>query len=140
MEKLREKDELKSCPFCGGDVFIHSYTPLPNTLGWYPLEYGDGSGKCYQVFCKDSDCQCGRGQLDVVGYYTQNIAIQRWNTRPTPPMDERAKEELLTMIKEFWPSSPKLTRAKYQSELVDAICSKFAISTATSEPDDKKCP
>jgi len=90
-----DKDlKLKECPFCGKSAHLHSYAPVPGTLGWYPVKYGDGTGKCYQVFCNDSDCQCGHGQLDVVGYYTEQVAIERWNTRTTPQQPSEPLKEL----------------------------------------------
>ena len=78
---MNKNEELLPCPFCGGKAYLESYAPLPSTLGWYPKKYGDGTGKCYQFYCQDTDCQSGHGQLDVVGYYTKEVAIERWNTR-----------------------------------------------------------
>ena len=85
-------EELKPCPFCGGESHLHSYIPLPDTFSWNPKKYGDGSGKCYQIFCNDSDCQCGHGQINFVGYYTKEIAIERWNTHPAPEGIKSVKE------------------------------------------------
>ena len=127
--------ELKPCPFCGKEAIMTSYAPLPNTLGWYPKEYGDGTGKCYQVFCTDTDCQCGRGQLNVVGYYTQEVAIERWNTRPAPDglrrLDRNKLRNLIYKLMADEDYSFQFTGPRHHedilSHIVDSICSTFGV-------------
>lgn len=65
--------ELKPCPFCGGEAWLHSY------------EFHMGTGG-YSVLCKNENCPLVFGEYTGDGYlegvfYTEAEAIEAWNTR-----------------------------------------------------------
>lgn len=66
-EKYRE---LKSCPFCGGNLII------PNLKTW-PEIWPDGEN--YKPFWEIHCLECGAGFNDI--FETEEDAVNRWNTR-----------------------------------------------------------
>ena len=60
-------NELKACPFCGGEAF-ETYL------------YGDcGRNDDYGIECRNEKCNA-----DVGWFSNSEDAIDAWNTRPTP--------------------------------------------------------
>ena len=54
-------DELKPCPFCGGDAIIHNFKPVHEKRLWY-------------ISCHD----CG---IEQTNYLSEQEAIEAWNRR-----------------------------------------------------------
>lgn len=67
-------DELKPCPFCGGEAYKDEYEH-------------DGSKRVYiQVACEQCDCRSGSWQ-------PEEQAIKQWNTRTALERDSREAED-----------------------------------------------
>jgi len=72
-------EELKPCPFCGGEASdagrIRYSTPLPDT--WW----ADGSPVTEAFYVNCIKCGASRRSGVVDGYQTQAEAVVAWNTR-----------------------------------------------------------
>ena len=73
------KNELKCCPFCGGEVCVEKYT-IDTLVTMF--EFG------YQVVCKK--CNCGARQItpklpelltETENNFYKKAVIERWNRR-----------------------------------------------------------
>jgi len=70
-------EELKPCPFCGGEAHIHEHYTFG---GYVPKEYPNNEPLGYAIGCSKYDC---RGKRENTGflYDTEAQAIEAWNTR-----------------------------------------------------------
>lgn len=93
-------NELKKCPFCGGDAKV--YRNLPCTA--------------YGVWCINEGCSANARHLN---FDSENEAIEAWNTR-TPA------EEVIARLEEakgkiFGENGEVLTQEDYFIDIDDAI-------------------
>lgn len=63
-------DRLKPCPFCGGEAHCEK------SLRWH-------IGECWRVGCDTKGC-IGWILLESVLYLSEQIAVDKWNTRANP--------------------------------------------------------
>ena len=70
-------NELKSCPFCGGEAYVHEHYSFQ---GRAPKDYPHNKPIGYAVGCTTFDC---RGKRENTGfmYKTEAEAVEAWNTR-----------------------------------------------------------
>lgn len=62
-------EELKPCPFCGGDAVVrHILVPEPEN-------------KAYSVGCVELEC-AGSSSLIAYRFTTEEAAVEAWNSRP----------------------------------------------------------
>lgn len=71
------KQNLKPCPFCGGDKLIICET-----------DFGLEQQKVYAVSCLYSGCHGGIFALSYGNFETKDEAIAEWNTRDFAERDE----------------------------------------------------
>ena len=64
------RDELKPCPFCGGEADMNFIVPI------------GGNFNTYMVGCLDVECR-GTSFGMQLGYRTVERAIEAWNRRPS---------------------------------------------------------
>ena len=78
-------DELKPCPFCGGEAIYTSRSNHNEVSGWQ-------NAVDHWIFCETEGCYVHVGMLE-----TKIEAVAAWNTRalPTPTYDD-----LVAMLKE----------------------------------------
>lgn len=78
-------EQLKSCPFCGGEVMIEVIEPHTHTLATF---MPDCEGKAFV------ECQCGA----AIGGETRDAAIAAWNRRAEQNPQPLTIEELQEFI------------------------------------------
>lgn len=64
-------DELKPCPFCGGEPTEHAIEPHTHAMQFNDFKMPDHEGS--HVI----ECACGAGFIDD----TRDAVVARWNTR-----------------------------------------------------------
>ena len=72
-------NELKPCPFCGGEALVNPAFIRPG----------------YRVYC-ENDCSSMPSRPDIA-FTSEKEAIKRWNTRPDKPEPITVDQLLLFM-------------------------------------------
>ncbi len=72
---MMSDQDLKPCPFCGGEAFTQVFEPHSHSLEFIPDYPGSASVEC-------ANCPCG------ILKDTLDEAIMTWNTRTPDPMLE----------------------------------------------------
>ena len=75
-------DELKPCPFCGGEAEMDYYQPFRHYRTGEPLDQP-------AVYCRDCSAQIAHypGDLSLSREETAEIVIAAWNTQPKENTD-----------------------------------------------------
>lgn len=73
-------EQLKPCPFCGGEATITEYASGHKGNGTFTADYKAGCDKCKIHFCHNSEfCLVdGQPRVTVNGY---KLAVEAWNRR-----------------------------------------------------------
>ena len=93
-----KSEELKPCPFCGGQAEIVKRDVEPQGDPWY--------GKQIAIFVL---CKCGACLFDEdfhYGFEDKELAIEYWNTRPHPPAAKELRDKFENELKTLQDSCP----------------------------------
>jgi C4-type Zn-finger protein len=76
--EVEHMDELKPCPFCGGEAKLSKRDVEPQGDPWY--------GSKVELFPECQNCACVKfDKYWHEGFSDRDEAITAWNTRATPP-------------------------------------------------------
>ena len=84
------EQELKECPFCGGEALLEEAAPAQGSMG--------GRIRWWGVLCRNTANRGGTCAIEQVPSASKEAAIERWNHRTAPEgvtLTESELDELL---------------------------------------------
>ncbi|MCH8178176.1 MAG: Lar family restriction alleviation protein [Proteobacteria bacterium] len=118
-------DELKLCPFCGGEPTEHAIEPHSHAMTFGDFKMPDHEGS--HVI----ECVCGAGLIDD----TRKAVVARWNTRALTQRPAAQEVEALERCAQWCDEQASSDwHGRKASDMVRAFASLPAPQQATPEP------